>query len=239
MFMLNRQSLILLGALGAAVGVLELDSSAAVAVSLSSESYADTVISYEMGESRNWGRNRFNNPETALGEANWTSEMVSGGALGAWKEDIGVSLGREGSLTLGFTDNYLTGSGNTDSDLWIFEIGLDPEDVLVEISSDGDTWYSAGLADKQDYAIDTGIGIDIDSLLDSHADLDTNSLFSFVRLTDNGRNGYGGAKSGADIDAVAVISSISKSDTVDVPEPGAVAALGVVGLGSLLRRKQS
>lgn len=236
--MLNRLSLVLLSAVGVTVGTVAIDSSAAVAVSLSSENYADEVISYERGWSRNWGNSLFNNPETALGEANWTSEMVGGGELGAWKGDIGVSLGKEGSLTLGFTDNYLTGSGNSDSDLWIFEIGKNPEDVFVEISIDGDTWYTAGIADKQDYSVDTGIGIDIDSLLSTHADLDEDSLFSFVRLTDNGTNGYNGSKSGGDIDAVAALSSVSKSDITDVPEPGMLAALGVVGAGALLRRKQ-
>ena len=236
--MLNRLSLVLLSAVGVTVSTVAIDSSAAVAASLSLESYADEVISYERGWSKNWGNSRFNNPETALGAANWTSEMVSGGELGAWKGDIGVSLGKEGSLTLGFADNYLTGSGNSDSDLWIFEIGRNPEDVFVEISIDGDTWYSAGVADKQDYSVDTGIGIDIDSLLSSHADLDGESLFSFVRLTDYGTNGYNGAKSGADIDAVAALSSVSKADIADVPEPGMVAALGVVGIGALLRRKQ-
>ena len=235
--MLNRLSLVLLGAVGVTISTVAIDSSSAVAASLSPESYADSVISYEKGWSRNWGNSLYNNPETALGEANWNSEMVRGGELGAWKGDIGVSLGKEGSLTLGFTDNYLTGSGNSDSDLWIFEIGRNPEDVLVEISMDGDTWYRAGVADKQDYSVDTGIGIDIDSLLTSHVDLDSDSLFSFVRLTDNGTNGYGGGKSGAEIDAVAALSSVSK-EVADVPEPGMVAALGVVAFGTLLRRKQ-
>ena len=236
--MLNRLSLVLIIAVGAAGSTIAMNSSAAVAASLSAESYADEVLLYERGTSRNWGNSRYNNPETALGEANWNSEMVSGGSLGAWKGDIGVSLGKEGSLTLGFTDNYLTGSGNSDSDLWIFEIGKRPEDVVVEISIDGDTWYNAGVADKQDYSVDTGIGIDIDSLLNNNADLSSDSLFSFVRLTDNGTNGYGSGKSGADIDAVAAISSVSKSDVQDVPEPGMLAALGVVGFGALLRRKQ-
>ena len=236
--MLNRLSLLLIAAVGATGSTIAMNSSAAIAASLGAENYADDIIFYERGTSSNWGNSRYNNPETALGEADWNSEMVSGGSLGAWKGDIGVSLGNEGSLTLGFTDNYLTGSGNADSDLWIFEIGKRPEDVVVEISMDGETWYNAGVADKQDYSVDTGIGIDIDSLISNNAELDSDSLFSFVRLTDNGTNGYRGGKSGADIDAVAAISSVSKSDVQDVPEPGMVAALGVVGFGTLLRRKQ-
>ncbi|MGF1497556.1 MAG: PEP-CTERM sorting domain-containing protein [Elainellaceae cyanobacterium] len=234
--MLNRLSLVLLSAVGVTVGTFAFSPSAAVAVSLSAESYADTVISYEKGEGLE--NSSFIDPETALGEANWTSEMVGGGTLGAWKEDIGVSLGNRGSLTLGFTDNYLTFSGDSAADLWIFEIGKAPEDVFVEISTDGNTWYDVGLADKQDYALDTGIGIDVDSLLGNYAELNSNSLFSFVRLTDNGTNTYGGSKSGADIDAVAALSSVSKDESADVPEPGMVVALGVVGVGALLRRKQ-
>ncbi|MGD1941193.1 MAG: PEP-CTERM sorting domain-containing protein [Leptolyngbyaceae cyanobacterium] len=229
--MMKQLSLVFLSVLGAAAVV----PASANAASLAPESYADTVISYDKGDNH---VSAFGNPETALGAADWTSDMVSGGTLGAWKNDIGVSLGKEGSLILGFTDNYLTGSGNADSDLWIYEIGRVAEDVLVDISIDGDTWYTAGVADKQDFAVETGIGIDIDGLLSEHADLSLDSMFSFVRLTDNGTNKYGNSKSGADIDAVAALSSVAKSDVVDVPEPGMAAALGVIAFGAFIKRKQ-
>ena len=202
------------------------------------KAYADRVVFYERGESENWGQSRFNNPETALGKANWTADMVAGGSLGAWKGDIGVSLGRQGVLTLEFTDNYLTGSGDSASDLWIFEIGKNPEDTLVEISTDGENWYNAGLADRQDYTFDTGIGLDIDTLLNTDASLNLDSQFSFVRLTDAGTNGYGGSKSGTDIDAIAALSYSVKDDPVAVPEPSLSIALGLMGASFLLRRQR-
>ena len=156
-----------------------------------------------------------------------------------WKGDIGVSLGKGGSIALEFTDNYLTGDGDVNSsDLWIFEIGKVPEDMLVDISIDGDAWYRVGLADKQDYRNDSGIGIDIDGLLNTHADLSLDTMFSFVRLTDNGTNTYTNGKSGADIDAVAALSSVAKSDVVDVPEPGMAVALGAIAFGAFIKRQQ-
>ncbi|NEQ43785.1 MAG: PEP-CTERM sorting domain-containing protein [Leptolyngbya sp. SIOISBB] len=226
--MMKQLSLVILSALGAATVV----PASANAQSLTPESYADRVESYNVGDALV----THNNSSAALGANNWTSDMV--GANG-WKSNIGVSLGKGGSIALEFTDNYLTGDGNVNSsDLWIFEIGKVPEDLLVDISIDGDAWYRVGLADKQDYRNDSGIGIDIDGLLNTHADLSLETMFSFVRLTDNGTNKYTNGKSGADIDAVAALSSVSKADVVDVPEPGMAVALGAIAFGAFVKRKQ-
>ena len=45
-----------------------------------------------------------------------------------------VSLGNGGDLTLQFTDNVLTGSGDATPDLWVFEVGPLIEITFVEIS---------------------------------------------------------------------------------------------------------
>ena len=107
-----------------------------------------------------------------------------------------VSLGSGGQLVIEFTNNYLVPSGDASPDLYVFEVG-DPEDVLVEISSDGNRWTSVGgtLAAN-------GL-IDIDQFGFNVAE-----RFYFVRLTDNPRQGaISGISVGADIDAVGAIRS--------------------------------
>jgi len=141
-----------------------------------------------------------------------------------------VSLGDGGSITLQFTDNSLTGSGNSDDDLWIFEIGPDVEDTFVEISKNGTDWESVGSVGG------STSGIDIDAF--GWGVLD---FFSFVRLTDDPDEGQQSGQSstvGADIDAVGAISSAPP--VPQVPVPAAVwlfgtALIGLVGFGR--RRK--
>ena len=228
--------------------LLNATSAQAQSAPIDEKAYADGVVSYERGESVDWNKYfgeadssdiwQVYDPNSALGVANWTSEMTSSGPLGQWNKDIGVSLGKGGVLELEFTDNYLTGSGDDESDLWIFEIGGIAEKTFVEISADGASWYDVGIADRQDKNIDTGVGIDIDSLLNNHAELNSKSLFSFVRLTDTGGNKYKNFKAGADIDAVAALSSVDKDDPVtDVPEPGLMVALGLFGSNFLIKRR--
>lgn len=108
-----------------------------------------------------------------------------------------VSLSRGGSIILQFTDNALTGSGSTNLDLWIFEVGADVEDTFVEISKDGSTWFSIGKV------FGSTSGIDIDAFGFGPSD-----HFTFVRLTDDPNEGdHSGVTPGADIDAVGAISS--------------------------------
>ena len=248
--MFNRLSLLALTALGATAGTIVLDASAAIANStpLVTEAFADKAVFYERGGSKNWGRyfggadrsERWDvyDPNAALGRNNWTSEMTQRGSLGQWDKEIGVSLGRSGVLAVEFTDNYLSGNGTDTSDLWIFEIGGVAEKTFVEISVDGNTWYEVGIADRRDFKDDLGVGIDIDGLLSNHSDLNVDSLFSFVRLTDTGTNKYSNFKAGADIDAIAALSFKPKDPTTRVPEPGIIMALGTVSLGTFLSRKQ-
>lgn len=155
-------------------------------------------------------------PERALG----IPDDPSGTSAGAGY----VSLGDGGSITLQFTDNSLTGSGNSDDDLWIFEVGPDIEDTFVEISKDNNTWFSVGAVTGNTQGIDLdffGFG-----LLD---------FFSFVRLTDDpDLDGQTGNTVGADIDAVGAISSAPP--VPQVPVPAAVwlfgtALIGLVGFG--------
>ncbi len=124
-----------------------------------------------------------------------------------------VSLGDGGSITLSFLDNSLTGSGNNDLDLWIFEIGPDVEDTFVEISKDSTTWYNVGKV------FGSTSGIDIDAYGFTNSD-----FFSYVRLTDDPNEGdNSGNTVGADIDAIGAISSAGPV----VPEPLSCVLFGI------------
>ena len=85
-----------------------------------------------------------------------------------------VSLGAGGILVLEFVDNYLTGSGDSGLDLWIYEIGPNVEACFIWISQNGLDWLTVG-------AIGGSIsGIDIDAFGYGAGD-----LFSFVMIQDD------------------------------------------------------
>lgn len=134
-----------------------------------------------------------------------------------------MSLGVGGSIVLRFTDNSLTTSGDTNYDLWVFEIGGAIEPTHVEISTNGSTWISVGNAGG---ATD---GVDIDAYIGSGVIL--GQQYSYVRLTDYAA-GSGWPFAGADIDAVGAISSAPPV----VPEPATAALLGLGILGVTVRR---
>ncbi|AFY75796.1 hypothetical protein Ple7327_0331 [Pleurocapsa sp. PCC 7327] len=177
-------------------------------------SFADTIVSYEPIIYLNDDRlpnvqEPFNNAVSALGAPNSTDPQHPFASLSARHD---VSLGLGGSLTLRFTNNALTGSGNSDLDLWIFEAGERTESVFVEISKDGKTWHAVGRTDKK------RSGIDIDAFGWGPED-----YFAYVRLTDDPEegehdgiwnNGEWVGWGGADIDAVGAISSVSLISSV-------------------------
>lgn len=107
-----------------------------------------------------------------------------------------MSLGRGGRLRVQFLDNSLSGSDDSQPDLYIFEVGGD-ETTHVDISKDGRRWFSVGMA--------TGFafGIDIDEY-----GFDSADRFSYVRITDDGdSNGDFYLTAGADLVAVGARSS--------------------------------
>ncbi|MEZ6136944.1 MAG: GEVED domain-containing protein [Pirellulaceae bacterium] len=109
-----------------------------------------------------------------------------------------VSLGRGGQIVLQFTRNLLTGSGDANPDLRIFEVG-DSEEVLVEVSADGTRFTSVGRASG------ASPRIDIDAF-----GFNVNSRLAFVRLTDISNQGsQTGDSVGADIDAIGALSSVA------------------------------
>ncbi len=133
-----------------------------------------------------------------------------------------VSLGDGGSITLRFLDNALTGSGNADPDLFIFEVGPDVEDTFVDVSTDGLVWTSVGAVGGS-FAT-----VDIDAF-----GFGPGTLITWVRLTDDpDLDGQAGITVGADIDAVGAIS------TQLIPEPSALVLMGLGLLGWACSRRR-
>ena len=100
-------------------------------------SFADEVVIYSPAISQVGDPSApYRVPEKALGAPDFDDNETNGIDY--------VSLGRGGSIVLRFTNNSLTGSGNSANDLWIFEIGPAVEDTFVDISKDNITWTSVG-----------------------------------------------------------------------------------------------
>ncbi len=106
-----------------------------------------------------------------------------------------VSLGLGGSLTVQFVDNLLTGSGDSDPDLIVFETG-EIESVRVEISRDGVNFFSVGIIGGLSNTVD------IDQFGFGPRD-----QFAIVRLTDLRQGSDDVTSLGADIDSIGAISS--------------------------------
>lgn len=152
------------------------------------ESFADIVVGYTPGS---YVQDPYKTPSAILGIPDYPSQDASEGHL---------SLGNGGNVVIRFTDNSLTTSGNTDLDLWIFEVGPAVESTDVEISQDGIRWISVGTIQG------SKSGVDIDAY--AGAGVVAGESYSFVRLTDVEDDDHStGETAGADIDAVGAISS--------------------------------
>lgn len=179
-------------------------------------SFADLAVSYSPGPAV---ASPYNDRNQALGIPNYPSGSGNGH----------VSLGWGGSLVVRFTNNSLTTSGDSDLDLWIFEVGPAVEPTDVEISLDGLNWIDVG------FVSGATSGVDIDSYVGSGVTLW--ERYSYVKLTDRNTRQSGSPYGGADIDAVGAISSAPPA----IPEPLTVAGLiaAVTGIGAYLRRRST
>ncbi len=147
-----------------------------------------------------------------------------------------TSLGEGGSLTLQFTDNFLsgsspsgshTGTGDGFNDLYVFEVGV-AESTSVEISADNSTWHKVGnIGGGNGNSLGVfSYGFDIDKLGFGYSD-----LFTYVRVVDLQIDGST-SPAGADIDAIGAIRSFPA-----VPAP-ATLPLAVTGIVTLLLRSR-
>ena len=158
-------------------------------------SFADSVVSYEPSIGGGAPLPAFQDATTALGIPDATGrgpEPIDGLST--------VSLGLGGTLTVEFTDNLLTGSGDSRPDLVVFETGA-VESVRVEISRDGVAFFDVGILGGLTNQLD------IDA-----AGFGPQDRFAFVRLTDLRQGDTTIATLGADIDAIGALSSAPVDD---------------------------
>lgn len=180
-------------------------------------SFADAVVSYSPTSDV---VSPYNDPSTSLGIPDYPNTNSF------------VSLGDAGILILKFTDNSLTTSGNSDEDLWVFEIGDAIEPTYVYISTDGTNWISVGSTSG------ATSGVDIDAYIGSGVTLGTQ--YSYVKLVDDDSVHQSGSPyEGADIDAVGAISSAPPVPDSEIPEFPTIAIpiVAIIGLMSIFQRR--
>ncbi len=117
-----------------------------------------------------------------------------------------VSMGNGGVLVMQFTDNYVTTSGDSSNDIWVFEISGVAEGTSVDISTDGVSWINVGQSNGSS-------GVDIDD--DIGNGVVAGEKYTFIRLTDTLPSQSSSPTEGADIDAVASLANVAPSP---VPE---------------------
>ena len=164
-------------------------------------SFADAVVEFDPGPDGLAPNGIFQNQTNILGAPDLPGrggEPVDGTNT--------TTLGFGGTITIQFTNNLLTGSGDSQGDLIIFEAG-DIESVSVEVSRDGVVFDNVGVAGGSANTID----------LDAFG-FGPQDQFAFVRLTDLEQGDPTSSSRGADIDAVGAISSVS----VDTFEAGGI-----------------
>ncbi len=149
-------------------------------------SFADRVVSYTPGSN-------------ASG-----SYAISSNAIGlpdyeSVRDAKYVSLGDEGELVVQFTNNALTTSGDSNNDLWIFEVGPIPEPTAISISQNGSEWIDVGST------VGGAGGIDIDQYVNQG--VVAGQKYTFVKIVDLLPTQSPSPWGGADIDAIGAISS--------------------------------
>ncbi|SFV78068.1 hypothetical protein-putative cyclic nucleotide-binding protein [hydrothermal vent metagenome] len=150
-------------------------------------SFADEVVEYKVGKG---SKAPFDKPNAVIALPN--------GNVCKANKCPSFSLGKNGFITIKFNDNYLTTSGDSSDDLWIFEVGEVVESTAVEISKNGKDWISVGKVEG------ATSGIDIDAYKANGIIDDTK--YYYVKLTDL-KGESSPPYQGADIDAVAAISA--------------------------------
>lgn len=171
-------------------------------------SFADEVLLFD----QNCG-NQVGELVNSLGVADWSEDSTGTPAV--------LSLGKGGTLRLGFTNNQLSNSGSNAPDLWVFEVGFAAERSSVALRPvDGDTrgvLIAAGMPDIDgDGYFTVGeiagstTALDIDAILPGFAN---GALrFDAIQLRDIQNEDCAGPATGADIDAVCAISSMPPVD---------------------------
>ncbi len=173
-------------------------------------SFADEVIDYSP-ECLEFLDSDLINPLDAIGMTDFDSSQNPPFGSGR------VTLGEGGSITLGFTNNLVTNSGDSDPDVWVFEVGIDVEGTFLSFRPyDAITTMileTMGIPD-----VDADGFFEFGAIGGSTASLDLDAVitglnfgeikFDAIKLTDDADFPCGASSGGADIDAVCALSSI-------------------------------
>jgi len=171
-------------------------------------SFADVVLVFD----QNCG-SQVGELDNTLGVADWSEETTVNTSV--------LSLGKGGTLRLGFVNNQMTNSGTTAPDLWVFEVGTAAEQTTVALRPvnlatraalvaagfpdiEGEGYFTVGLIAGSTTAVD------VDAFLPGYAEGDLR--FDAVQLKDDQDGDCAGAVTGADIDAVCALSTAPPVD---------------------------
>lgn len=146
-------------------------------------SFADSLVSYKVGSPAPIAKYR--DSIQCLHEPDYVG----------YRTPTFVSLGCEGELIVKFTNNgFMNLPGD---DLYIYEVGPSRESARVEISEDGKNWIYAGTIDGGKSALDL-----------SDENIDTETIFYYVKIIDLKDLCENSMSAGADIDAIGAINSV-------------------------------
>lgn len=166
-------------------------------------SFADEVI---FADSACANENTHLNAQTALGVSDYF----------LLPDDTYISLGDGGMIILGFSNNVITNSGDTDADVYVFEGGTVAEPFMVALRPYDvptvNNLFAAGLTIDADGFFEFSqlagftSSLDIDLFASGYAAGDLK--FDAIKITDL-EGACNGATPGAEIDAVCALSSIA------------------------------
>ena len=162
-------------------------------------SFADRVVDFALGDGV--GRT-FKDPASVIGPPDY-ARRTGAFALGdPGTRPDNLPDTEFGWITIEFTDNALTTSGDGAPDLYVFEVGQRVEAFTVEISLDNQHFLTIGTVRGQPTKID----------IDGVPGVLAGGRYRFVRVTD----ATGGPASprpvaGPDIDAIGAITSVPAS----------------------------
>ena len=189
------------------------------------KSFADKVVDFQLGALVS---GTYDNPQDVLGIPDYDGTNGSFSLGNPSSSTTPSSSDPLGFVTVQFTDNSLTTSGDAAADLFVFEIGGAIESYKVEISKDNVTWIEVATVTGQPSQLD----------IDGVAGVQDGDKFSFVRVSDVfGGVGSGSPFGGPDIDAIGAISSADAVNVVPLPAGGLLLMAGIASLAGLRRRK--
>jgi hypothetical protein len=216
----------MVGAAQAAPVIFPLDpnDSSQGTVTVDDSAFADAVVAFNQVPPAAAAPG-LNDPNAVLGAPDYDAGVSGPDDTGAFS--LGDNDTEGGFITVQFINNVLTGSGDSDFDLFVGEVGSVVETINVSISRDGTNFFSVGQLSGQDRAID------IDPFLISNG-FSATDTFRFVRIDDvAGQPTNQGSNPGADIDFIAALSGN------EIPVPAGVWLFGSAVAAFAARRRAS